>query len=84
MGYLQATEMANLLDLEQGVTWQLRSNHYPPVPLEMISVAVLAVELCLEGDYTATVRTPFEHRVYGYDVPAHVIIDCYHLEPWCS
>ncbi len=85
MGYLQAQEMAEMtINLEQAVTWQLRNNHYPPVPSEMIPVAVKAVELCREGAYEKTLKTPFEHRTYGWDVPAHVVVDCYHLEPWCG
>jgi hypothetical protein len=84
MGYTQAIEMANLMDLEQGVRWQLLHNHYPPVPSEMIPVAVKAIERCREGNYKSTIRTPFEHRVYGWNVPAHVIVDVYHLEPWCD
>jgi len=28
MGYTQAIEMANLMDLEQGIRWQLLYNHY--------------------------------------------------------
>ena len=84
MGYTQAMEMASLMDLEQGIRWHLRYNHFPPVPSGMIPVAVEAVTLCREGYFDATVRTPFEHRTFGWNVPVHVIVDCYHLEPWCS
>ena len=84
MGYLQAIEMATLMDLEQGIRWQLLYNHYPPVPFEMIPVAIKAIELYRDERYTDTITTPFEHRVFGWKVPAHVIVDMYHLEPWCE
>ena len=84
MGYTQAIEVAIMMDLELGIRWQLLHNHYPPVPEEMISVAVRAVELCREGNYRSTIKTPFEHRVHGWHVPAHVIVDAYHLEPWVN
>jgi hypothetical protein len=84
MGYTQATAMAEMsISLTESVTWQLRNNHFPPAPSEMIPVAVKAVELCREGAYEKTLKTPFEHRVHCWKVPAHVIVDCYHLEPWC-
>ena len=50
MGYLQAMEMANMADLEIGIQWQLRCNHYSPVPGEMIPIAVKAIELCRDND----------------------------------
>ena len=82
MGYTQAMEMADMMDLEQGIRWHLRYNHFPPVPSEMIPVAVKAVKLCNRGKYETKIRTPYEHRVYGWKVPANVVVDCYHLEPW--
>ena len=84
MGYLQAMEMANMADLEIGIQWQLRCNHYPPVPGEMIPVAVAAVEACREGDYEKFINTPIPHKEYWHDVPAHIIVDVFHLEPWCE
>jgi hypothetical protein len=82
MGYTQATEMANLMDLELGIRWQLLHNHYPPVPNVMIPIAVRAIELFRDEQYTKTIKTPFEHRTHDCHIPAHVIVDAYHLEPW--
>ena len=84
MGYLQAIEMSNLMDLEQGIRWHLQYNHYPPVPKQMIPVAVAAVELCRDDQFNKTIETPFEHRVYGWKVPAYIIVEAYHLEPWVN
>lgn len=83
MGNFQAGEMARLnKDLYSSISWQLRSNHYPPVPYEMIGIAVKAVELAREGDFDTEIKTPFEHRTYGYYVPARAIIESYRLWPW--
>ena len=84
MGYTQAMEMVNLISLEQGIRWHLQCNHYPPVPNQMIPVAVKAVLLCREGNFSETVKTPFEHRIHSWTVPAYVIVEAYHLEPWVN
>ena len=85
MGYTQATAMAEMsISLTESVTWQLRNNHFPPTPSEMIPVAVKAVELCRDNQFNKTIETPFEHREYGWEVPAYVIVEAYHLEPWCE
>ncbi len=84
MGRMQAEEMAAQdIKLEVAVEWQLRSNHYPPVPMEMVAIAVKAIKLCREGKYDETIKTPFEHTTYGWDVPARIVVESYRLEPWC-
>ena len=85
MGRMQAESMAEFdIPLETAIRWQLRNNHFPPVPSEMIPVSIKAVELAREGKYTEKITTPFEHRTYGWKVPAYVIVDAYHLEPWLN
>jgi len=82
MGYTQAIEMANLLDLEQGIRWHLRHNHYPPVPSKMIPIAVEAIRFCQENRSGEIIRIFFVNQDFGWSVPAHVIVEAYHLEPW--
>jgi hypothetical protein len=84
MGYTQAMEMVNLISLEQGIRWHLQYNHYPPVSREMIPIAVKAVMLCREDKFDKTIVTFFEHQLYGWSVPAYVIVEAYHLEPWVN
>jgi len=84
MGYTQAMEMANMVDLELGIRWQLLHNHYPPVSEEMISVAVRVVELCRDERCSDTIPTPFEQRTHGWSMPAHAIVEAYHLKPWVN
>jgi len=80
MGRMQAESMAEFdIPLETAIRWQLRNNHFPPVPSEMIPVSIKAVELAREGKHTEKITTPFEHRTYGWKVPAYVIVDAYHL-----
>ena len=76
-----------MINLEQEIWWHLRYNHYPPVPGEMIQIAVKAVRLCREDRFDETIVLFFDHQVYevfGWSVPAYVIVDIYHLEPWVN
>ena len=84
MGYTQAMEMVNLISLEQGIRWHLQCNHYPPAPNVMIPIAVKAVMLCRNGKFSETLETPFEHQFHGWMIPAYVIVEAYHLEPWVN
>ena len=84
MGNLQASEFANMgIDLETAITWQLRNNHYPPVPSSMVPVAIAAIHACNEDDPERLITSPYEHCRYGFQVPAHAIIEAYHLDAWC-
>ena len=84
MGYTQAMEMVNLISLEQSIRWHLQCNHYPPVPNVMIPIAVKAVMLCREDRFDDTVVTFFEYQPCGWSLPAYVIVEAYHLEPWVN
>lgn len=64
MGKLQATEMANLVGLETGIRWHLQSNHYPPYPEALVSVAIKAVEIArdaINGDNDHVMRVNVAH-----------------------
>lgn len=59
MGSLQASEMAQSgLPLRTVLHWHLTSNHYPPLPNDMVAVAERAVELANEGEWEALVELP--------------------------
>ena len=64
MGYTQAMEMVNVINLEQSIRWHLQYNLSPPVPSEMIPIAVKAVRLCREDKFGETIVTLFEHQGY--------------------
>jgi len=85
MGWLKAIEWAEAsegLGLEAAVMHHLRSNHFPPVPCEMVDPAVQAIELAARGDYDTEIETPYEHRQYGHTPPAYAVIEALHLEPF--
>jgi len=84
MGRLSARDMAEHASLEQGIEWHIMSNHYPPPPRYMVDVATEAVKKARDGNLDSTIELPggAEHRRYGKDVPVHVIIEAFHLDPW--
>lgn len=86
MGRLQAEAMFDQLghDLEITLHWHLKHNHYPPVPSEMIEPARCAIEAAEQGDAEREIRTPYEHRHYGYLMPAWVIIEALHLDTFVT
>jgi hypothetical protein len=84
MGSLQATEMANSgLSLEDSLSWHLRANHFPPVPLEMIPVCMEAIQLMNEGLFNSQVELPLGTSYRGdTTAPAWAITDAHHLDAW--
>jgi hypothetical protein len=93
MGSLQAQEMAELMTIEDGLAWHLRSNHYPPVPLAMIQPCIEAIDAALEDDWDREIQLPFDGldrngepfqiTWRGRDTaPAYAIIDGHHLHAW--
>jgi hypothetical protein len=83
MGYTQALEILNLITLEQDIRWNLENNYYPRVPDVMIPIAIKAVILCRNDQFNKILEVPIEHRM-GWMVPAYVIVEAYHLEPWVN
>ena len=83
MGSLQAMEYSERLSLEDGITLQLRSNHYPPVPVAMIQVCMKAVRFARRGKWTSNLTLPdgitFKNRKTA---PVSTIIRSHHLEAW--
>lgn len=83
MGSLQAQEMSEMLPLEDGLAWHLRSNHYPPVPLEMVPVCIEAIQAYNEEDYEKPIDLPDGTTWRGNTyAPAHAIVDGHHLHSW--
>ena len=83
MGSLQATEMAEMLDIESAISWHLQSNHYPPVPVSMVPACIEAIENALEGNWLKAVELPQGTLYRGSThAPTDAIIEQHHLEPW--
>lgn len=91
MGAIQAQEFAALtnageVSLEQSLTWHLRANHYPPVPLSMIDACVQAIDTVQRsqwGDASSDDLIPLPDGVLwrGQDsAPAWAIVESHHLD----
>ena len=93
MGSNFATEMADgtldelgiHLDIETQIAIHLSSNHYPPVPKEMVAPCIEAIDAVNDaGLWHLEIPLP-EGVFYKGNLttaPAHAIIDQHHLEAW--
>jgi hypothetical protein len=82
---LSDTELFPQLELEQAITIQLRSNHYPPVPYSMVPICIDAIYAYNEGDYQKEIKLPEGVLWRGQEyAPAAAIIDSHHLDAWCN
>jgi len=71
------------LSLEDSVTIQLRSNHYPPVPYSMVPVCIEAIKACNELDYNREIKLPEGISFRGkITAPANQIVSQHHLDNW--
>jgi hypothetical protein len=88
MGSTLARELAEGdfgLDLRAQITIQLRGNHYPPVPYEMVDPCMDAIVAYNDGDTDLPIALPSPIKWKGQDhAPAHAIIEAHHLSDWIS
>jgi len=85
MGSLQATEMAALAGIEEGIRWHLQCNHFPPVPEEMVEVCILAIEAAREDDWDGVVGLPDGITYQGEtEAPVYAIVSQHHLDTWVT
>lgn len=93
MGAMQAAEMAEMLSIEDGIAWHLRSNHYPPIPASMVEPCIEAINACNELDHDRKIQLPidgvdrngdpFQITWRGNDwAPAYAIVEGHHLHSW--
>ena len=79
MGRMQAEEMAQLTDLDTALSWHLRSNHYPPIPLSMLAACKAAIA-AYDSETDTDILLPLGVRWRGQvKAPASAIISEYHL-----
>jgi hypothetical protein len=86
MGLNTAQDLVeNVIDIRQSIAIQLRSNHYPPVPLSMVEPCIEAIYAVSEGDTHKSIQLPegITWREYP-TAPAYAIVESHHLEPWCD
>jgi hypothetical protein len=76
-----------VLDLETQILYHLKSNHYPPVPAEMVQPCIDAIDAYYEEDYQRMIDMPkvgdFQITYRGStQAPASAIIEQHHLSFW--
>jgi hypothetical protein len=76
-----------VLDLETQILYHLKSNHYPPVPSEMVQPCIDAIDAYYEEDYQRMIDMPmvgdFQITYRGStQAPASAIIEQHHLSFW--
>jgi len=82
MGYAGLMGMRGAASEDVALEWHLTSNIYPAPPRSMISVAKAAIEAVRNGDNEQGIPLPdgVNHRIYGKEVPAFIIVDNFRLE----
>ena len=74
----------SVLDLETQILYHLTGNHYPPVPAEMVTPCIEAIDAYYDEDYDRMIDMPmvgdFQILYKGNkQAPAHAIVDQHHL-----
>jgi len=84
MGSMMSHDLAeNVVDIRQSIAIQLRSNHYPPVPLSMVEPCIEAIYACSDEDYDKQIALPEGVTWRGNTTaPASAIVEGHHLEAW--
>ena len=71
------------VDLDNALLWHLTSNHYPPVPAEMIPVAKKAIEHANLGEWEEMVEFPSGWEVNGLsEMSVEKIVEIMHLDAY--
>ena len=76
-----------ILDLETQILYHLKCNHYPPVPAEMVTPCIEAIDAYYDEDYQRMIDMPmvgdFQILYRGeLQAPASAIIEQHHLQFW--
>ena len=84
MGNNLALDLAtSTLGLRNALSIHLTSNHYPPVPTEMVEPCVLAIEAM--NDERRSITLPEGVLWRGQTTaPAWAIVEGHHLEAWLA
>lgn len=82
MGHMSLEEMRKeIADMTAVLTWHLTSNHYPPVPVNMVDPCLVAIGACNEGEPDFEVELPDGITWRGKTAaPAWAIVEGHHLE----
>ena len=73
------------LDLSTAIKIHLTSNHYPPVPVEMVEPCIDAIDAYWNEDLDQEIQMPEGITYKGLKTaPAWAIIEQHHLSAWCE
>ena len=82
MGRQSTEAMLEVASREQGLSWHLFSNHYPPPPREMLAVASKAIDRVNAGE-TTQIRLPRGITYRGAAlIDPWAVVESFHLEPF--
>lgn len=86
MGNNMSQDLAQYVtDMRQSITIQLRSNHYPPIPYEMVDPCIDAINAYNDGEPSKEIPLPDGISWRGKEsAPAYAIIEGHHLDAWCE
>ena len=90
MGSNFANDMAtkdalDRLRLDVGLEQHLRYNHYPPFPACFLTTCKAAIAACADDEPDKEIALPEGYENAGLsEVPAHVIVNDFHLGPWVA
>jgi hypothetical protein len=80
MGMAEAVSDSNI-SIEAALHWHLTSNHYPPHPAFMVSVALRTIKKARKGNWHGRVRLPKDVTFRGLRMPlVGDLIEALHLE----
>ena len=92
MGRLTAETLAEEFEMDSGLREHIRTNHYPPLPVEYVDIARQAINIynnTADLDYLIELPQdlqPRPIRVQWVDELPHIsvgtAIDILHLDPW--
>lgn len=81
MGHMQAGEMAEYADLDTALRWHLESNHFPPLPVELVETAKRAITLANDDQWDELVELPAGITYRGEtSVVVWAAVESMHLE----
>jgi hypothetical protein len=86
MGLSTAMGIADTnVSLEQQIGWHFSSNCYPPIPSQMIPVAIAAIDAYWEDDLETLIPLPegVSFRDGSTSVSAYQAIESLRLDAWC-
>jgi hypothetical protein len=87
MGLMTAIDLSEMdVTLEQQIGYHFVANCYPPIPKEMIPVAIEAIDAYWEEDYQKLIQLPegVEFRDGSTKITAVQAIESLRLEAWCQ